>query len=143
MAHMNCKEHAPNYVKCISELQSTFNHLRADDVYIRACKLLPQRRMTYIYARKHFFLKSILSGTLRARHRENRPQVVNERFHDFHLLEHNIIFVMQPFSVEVKDAPTDLQMILIDLQYNKFVRKKVDKILIRNLVRILLQICTF
>ena len=91
MAHMNCKEHAPNYVKCISELQSTFN----------------------------------------------------ERFHDFHLLEHNIIFVMQRFSVEVKDAPTDLQMILIDLQYNKFVKKKVDKILIRNLVRILLQICTF
>ena len=34
--------------------------------------------MTYIYARKHFFLKSILSGTLRARHRENRPQVVKQ-----------------------------------------------------------------
>ena len=55
-----------------------FNHLRTDDVYIRACKLLPKRRMTYIYARKHFFLKSIPSGTLRARHGENRPQVVKK-----------------------------------------------------------------
>ena len=59
---------------------SFVNHLRTDDVYIRACKLLPKRRMTYIYARKHFFLKSIPSGTLRARHGENRPQVVKKAF---------------------------------------------------------------
>ena len=25
MAHMNCKEYAPNFVKCISELQNTFS----------------------------------------------------------------------------------------------------------------------
>ena len=25
MAHMNCKEYSPNFVKCISELQNTFN----------------------------------------------------------------------------------------------------------------------
>ena len=60
-----CKTH-PNFLKKV------LNHLRTDDVYIRTCKLLPKRRMTYIYARKHFFLKSIPSGMLRARHRENR-----------------------------------------------------------------------
>ena len=25
MAHMNCREYAPNFVKCISELQNTFS----------------------------------------------------------------------------------------------------------------------
>ena len=52
MANMNCAEYAPNFQKCISELQDTFN----------------------------------------------------ERFRDFRLLEENIVFVTQPFSVDPKDA---------------------------------------
>ena len=72
MAHINCIEYTPNFVKCISELQNTFN----------------------------------------------------ECFHDFRLQEQNINFVTQP--VEAEDAPAELQLELIDLQCNKFIKKFDD-----------------
>ena len=61
MAHVNCKEYAPNFVKCIAELQNTFN----------------------------------------------------KRVHDFRMQEQNIIF-LQSFSFDAEDAPTELEMKLID-----------------------------
>ena len=61
MVYMNWKEYAPNFVKCIAELQNTFN----------------------------------------------------DRFHNFRLQEQNIIF-LPSFSVDAEDAPTQLQMELID-----------------------------
>ena len=71
MAHMNCKEYAPNFVKCFSELQNTFS----------------------------------------------------ERFRDFRLQERNINFVTQPFFDEAEDAPAELQLELIDLQCDEFIKK--------------------
>ena len=38
----------------------------------------------------------------------------NERFYNFCLLEQNIIFITQPFSVDTEDAPTEFQMEEID-----------------------------
>ena len=77
IAHMNCKEYAPNFEKCIlSELENTFN----------------------------------------------------ECFHDFQLIEQNINFVTQPFFVEAEDAPAELQLELINLHCDKFIKKKFDEI---------------
>ena len=72
---MNCKQYAPNLVKCISELQNTFN----------------------------------------------------ECFDDFRLKKENIIFVSQPFSVEAENAPTQLQMELIDLQWDESIKTSLTK----------------
>ena len=83
MAHMNCKEYASNFVKCISELQTTFS----------------------------------------------------ERFFDFRLQERNINFVTQPFFVEAEDAPTELQLELIDLQCDEFIRKKFGEISVDEFYR--------
>ena len=83
MAHMNCKEYAPNFVKCISELQNTFS--------------------------EHCF--------------------------DFRLQERNINFVTQPFFVEAEDASTELQLELIDLQCDEFIKKKFGEISVDEFYR--------
>ena len=83
MAHMNCKEYAPNFVKCISELQNTFS----------------------------------------------------ERFYDFRLQERNINFVTKPFFVEAEDAPTELQLELIDMQCDEFIKKKFGEISVDEFYR--------
>ena len=38
-----------------------------------------------------------------------------------------MIFVAQPFSVEAGDAPTELQVELIDLQCNQFIKSKFNE----------------
>ena len=83
MAHMNCIEYAPNFVKCIPELQKTFD----------------------------------------------------ERFYDFRLHEQNINFVTQPFFVEAENAPAELQLELIDLRCNEFIKRKFDEILVDEFYR--------
>ena len=75
MAHVKCKEYAPNFVKCISQLQNTFN----------------------------------------------------ERFHDFHLQEQNII--------EAENAPTGFQMEQLELQYHESIKKKFDEIPVEKFYR--------
>ena len=49
----------------------------------------------------------------------------NEHFRDFRLQEENIVFATQPFSAYSKDAPAELQLELIDLQWDEFIKKKV------------------
>lgn len=50
-----------------------------------------------------------------------------ERFKDFRSREQEMMFVTQPFSVKAEDAPTELQMELIDLQYNEFIKRKFNE----------------
>ena len=52
---------------------------------------------------------------------------LGEQFKDFRSREQEMIFVTQPFSVEAGDAPTELQMELIDLQCNEFLKGKFNE----------------
>ena len=61
--------------------------------------------------------------------------IFNERFHDFRRQEQNITFVTQPFSVETENAPRELQMELIDLQCDKYIKKKFNEIPVEKFYR--------
>ena len=47
----------------------------------------------------------------------------------------NINFVAQPFFVEAENAPTELQLELIDLQCDEFIKKKFGEILVHEFYR--------